>query len=127
VRTILLSDEQIRILLTHKRHQALNKANWTEDDDLVFPNTKGRKCDEKRDRKMFKDLLVQAWVGDYQLYQLRKTAYSNMASVTDMRTLKDFSGHAQVSTLMKHYVYSNSESMTRAVSEMDKLRPVANS
>ena len=125
VRSVLLSDEQIRILQTHKRHQALNKAKWTEDDDLIFPNTKGRKCDEKRDRRMFKDLLVQAWVGDYQLYQLRKTAYSNMASVTDMRTLKDFSGHAQVATLLKHYVYSNSESMTRAVSEMDKLRPTA--
>jgi len=40
--------------------------------------------------------------------------------------LKDFSGHAQVSTLMKHYVYSNSEAMARAVNEMDKLRPVAN-
>jgi len=75
---------------------------------------------------MFKDLLVQAWVGDYQLYQLRKTAYSNMASVTDMRTLKDFSGHAQVSTLLKHYVYSNSESMAKAVNEMDKLRPASN-
>ncbi len=50
-----------------------------------------------------------------------------MASVTDMRTLKDFSGHAQVTTLIKHYVYSNSESMTKAVSEMDKLRPVASS
>lgn len=125
VRSVLLSDQQIRILQTHKRHQALNKAKWTEDDDLIFPNTKGRKCDEKRDRKMFKDLLVQAWVGDYQLYQLRKTAYSNMATVTDMRTLKDFSGHAQVTTLLKHYVYSNSESMARAVSEMDKLRPTS--
>jgi hypothetical protein len=74
---------------------------------------------------MFIDLLAQAWVGDYQLYQLSKTAYSNMASVTDMRTLKDFSGHAQVSMLMRHYMYSNSEAMTRAVGEMDKLRPVA--
>lgn len=125
VRSVLLSDEQIRILSLHKRHQSLNKATWVEDDDLIFPNSKGRKCDEKRDRKMFTDLLARAGVGHYQLYQLRKTAYSNMASVTDMRTLKDFSGHAQVSTLMKHYVYSNSESMTRAVSEMDKLRPVA--
>ena len=49
-----------------------------------------------------------------------------MASVTDMFLLKEFSGHAQVSTMMKHYVYSNSESMTQAVSEMDKLRPTAN-
>ena len=93
LRCVLLSDDQIRILVTHKRHQALIKAHWTEDDGLIFPNTKGRKCDEKRDHKMFKDLLIRAWVSNYQLNQLRKTAYSNMASVTDMRTLRDFSGH----------------------------------
>jgi integrase len=90
----------------------------------MFPNTKGRKNDEKRDRRLFKELLTRAGVGDYQLYQLRKTAFTNMASVTDMRTLKDFSGHKQISTLMGHYVYSTNESMTRAIGEMDKLRPI---
>jgi integrase len=123
IRTVPLSDEQLRILSIHKRHQSLNKAKWEADEDLIFPNTKGKKCDEKRDRKLFKTLLKRAGVGDYQLYQLRKTAYSNMASVTDMRTLKDYSGHGQVSTLLKHYVYTNNEAMAQAVARMDGLRP----
>ena len=113
----------MRILATHKRYQALNKAKWKDDEDLIFPNTQGKKCDEKRDRRLFKELLKRAEVGNYQLYQLRKTAYSNMASVTDMRTLKDFSGHGQVATLLKHYVYSNNEALVQAVARMDGLRP----
>lgn len=123
VRSVPLSQEQLRILATHKRYQALNKAKWKNDEDLIFPNTQGRKCDERRDRRLFKELLKRAEVNDYQLYQLRKTAYSNMASVTDMRTLKDFSGHGQVATLLKHYVYSNNEALVQAVARMDGLRP----
>jgi len=34
-----------------------------------------------------------AGVPDYQLYQLRKTAFTNMAQQTDVRTLQAFSGH----------------------------------
>jgi integrase len=123
IRTVPLSQEQVRILSIHRRHQSLNKAKWAADEDLIFPNTKGKKCDEKRDRRLFKALLTRAEVDDYQLYQLRKTAYSNMASVTDMRTLKDYSGHGQVSTLLKHYVYTNNEAMAQAVARMDGLRP----
>jgi integrase len=123
IRTVPLSQEQVRILSIHRRHQSLNKAKWVADEDLIFPNTKGKKCDEKRDRRLFKALLTRAEVDDYQLYQLRKTAYSNMASVTDMRTLKDYSGHGQVSTLLKHYVYTNNEAMAQAVARMDGLRP----
>jgi len=123
IRTLPLSQEQVRILSIHRRHQSLNKAKWEAEEDLIFPNTKGKKCDEKRDRRLFKTLLKKAGVDDYQLYQLRKTAYSNMASVTDMRTLKDYSGHGQVSTLLKHYVYTNNEAMAQAVARMDGLRP----
>jgi len=123
IRTVPLSQEQLRILSIHRRHQSLNKARWTSDEDLIFPNTKGKKCDERRDRRLFKALLTRAEVDDYQLYQLRKTAYSNMASVTDMRTLKDYSGHGQISTLLKHYVYSNNEALVQAVARMDGLRP----
>jgi integrase len=126
IHVVLLSETQLKILATHRRHQALQKAKWHDDEDLMFPNTKGKKNDEKRDRRLFKELLTRAGVGDYQLYQLRKTAFTNMASVTDMRTLKDFSGHKQISTLMGHYVYSTNESMTRAIGEMDKLRPISN-
>jgi hypothetical protein len=47
-----------------------------------------------------------------------------MAQQTDVRTLQAFSGHSQVSTLMGSYVFPTEESMLRAVSGMDNLRPV---
>ncbi len=54
---------------------------------------------------------------------MRKTAFTNMASLTDPRTLLDYTGHSNLSVVMKSYFFSTNESMARAVSEMDKLRP----
>jgi hypothetical protein len=62
-------------------------------------------------------------VPDCQLYQLRKTAITAMAGQTDLRTLMEFSGHTQVSTVIGNYVFVTSESMKSAVNGMDKLRP----
>lgn len=124
-RTLKLSQETIQILVTHKRHRSLNKAKWTEDNDLIFPNTVGKLIDEKSDRLAFKNLLTAAGVPDCQLYQLRKTAFTAMAGQTDLKTLMEFSGHSQVSTVIGNYVFATSESMDLAIREMDKLRPVA--
>jgi integrase len=124
-RPILISNEAIRILLTHKRHQALQKAHWDEDNDLIFPNSVGKLQDEKADRNRFKKLCRDAWVKEYQVYQMRKTAFTNMASLTDPRTLLDYTGHSNLAVVMKSYVFTTDESMKRAVEGMDKLRPTA--
>ena len=123
VRTVPLTDSQIKILLAHKRNQALCKENWTIDENLIFPNSKGGKLDEKKHRARIKKLPKAAGVPDYQLYQLEKTAFTNMAQQTDVRTLQAFSGHSQVSTLMGSYVFTTEQSMLKAISGMDKLRP----
>jgi len=99
---------------------------WHDDHNLVFPNSVGKLLDEKADRAWFKQLCRNAWVPEYQLYQLRKTAFTTMASQTDVRTLMDYSGHTNVNTVMKSYVSSNNESMKKAVNGMDKLRPSIN-
>ncbi len=122
-RTLQISQETVQILVTHKRHQSLNKAKWTEDNDLIFPNTVGKLGDEKSDRLAFKNLLASAGVPDCQLYQLRKTAFTTMAGQTDLKTLMEFSGHTQVSTVIGNYVFATSESMKSAVKGMDELRP----
>jgi integrase len=103
----------------------LNKANWTKDNKLIFPNTVGQLGDEKSDRLAFKNLLTSAGVPDYQLYQLRKTAFTTMAGQTDLKTLMEFSGHTQVSTVIGNYVFATSESMKNAINGMDKLRPTS--
>jgi integrase len=122
-RALPISDATIQILLAHKRYQALQKAAWAEDLDLVFPNSLGRPLDEKADRNSFKDLLRRAGTPNYELYQLRKTAFTAMASQTDLKTLMEYSGHTQVSTVMNSYVFATSESMTKAVNGMNQLRP----
>jgi integrase len=122
-RTLKISQETVQILLTHKRHQSLNKAKWAEDNNLIFPNTVGKLGDEKSDRLAFKNLLNAAGVPDCQLYQLRKTAFTAMAGQTDLKTLMEFSGHAQVSTVMNSYVHSTSESMSQAIRKLDETRP----
>ncbi len=124
-RTLKISQETVQILVTHKRHQSLNKAKWTEDNDLIFPNTVGKLGDEKSDRLAFKNLLTAAGVPDCQLYQLRKTAFTAMAGQTDLKTLMEFSGHTQVSTVIGNYVFATSESMDLAIGKMDRLRPSA--
>jgi len=118
-----ISQETVRILLTHKRHQALNKARWLEDNDLIFPNTIGKLGDEKSDRLAFKNLLNAAGVPDCQLYQLRKTAFTALAGQTDLKTLMEFSGHTQISTVIGNCVFATSESMEMAIGKMDQLRP----
>lgn len=123
VRTLSISQESVRILLAHKRHQALNKAKWLEDNDLIFPNMVGKLGDEKSDRLAFKNLLAAAGVPDCQLYQLRKTAFTAMAGQTDLKTLMEFSGHTQVSTVMRSYVHTTSESMTAAIQKLEAFRP----
>jgi integrase len=122
-RTLLISDTTIQILLTHKRYQALQKAAWTEDLDLMFPNSLGKPQDEKADRNEFKKLLRAVGAPNYELYQLRKTAITAMASQTDLKTLMEFTGHTQVSTVLGSYVFATSESMKSAVNGMDALRP----
>jgi site-specific recombinase XerD len=101
----------------------LQKASWIEDQDLIFPNSVGRPLDEKSDRLRFKKLLKAAGVAQYELYQLRKTAFTAMASQTDLKTLMEFTGHTQVSTVMGSYVFATSESVKQVVCNMDKLRP----
>ena len=122
-RTLKISQTTVQILLTHKRHQTLNKAKWIKDNDLIFPNTVGKLGDEKSDRLAFKNLLKAAVVPDYQLYQLRKTAFTAMAGQTDLKTLMEFSGHTQVSTVVNSYVFATSDSMKAAVDKIALLRP----
>jgi integrase len=122
-RFIQISETAVQILLTHKRYQALQKASWAEDNDLIFPNSIGKLLDEKADRQKFKSLTKAAGTPSYELYQLRKTAFTSMASHTDIKTLMEFTGHTQVSTVMGSYIFATNESVNRAVNGVDEMRP----
>jgi integrase len=123
IRSLPLSDEQLRILGVHKQFQDIDRRTWSEDFDFIFPNTLGKPLDRKRDANRWKKLCKEAGVPSYEMYQLRKTAFTNLARTTDLKTLMALSGHSQVKTLMDSYVFSTTEAMKKAVNEIDSLRP----
>jgi integrase len=123
-RTIVLTDEQISILRGHKEMQDVYRPTFSVDEGLIFPNSLGSKLDDKRDSYLWKKLLKMAQVKSYQRYQMRKTAFSNLYSeLGDVRKLLDYSGHSQVSTVMKSYVFATEEASNEIRRSIDASRP----
>jgi len=122
VRKVELPPFIMDALAIHRMQQDLVRSTWAEDEGLIFPNTIGRKLDAKRDSKWWKDLLKTAGVRHYTLYQMRKSAFSNLFGLgVDPKTVMGISGHTQLSTLMNHYVFPLDESKQKAVRLMDEL------
>ena len=126
-RTLHLSETQIEILTIHRYDQDSKKGSWTQDEDLLFPNSEGKKKDSKADHKAWKALLKASGVkSDYTRYQMRKTAFTNLsANGVDVRTIMEMSGHSQASTLLTSYVHATSESIKNALDIQDRNRPTA--
>jgi integrase len=124
VRTLHLTNSQIEILKAHKFYQELETSKWQEDFNLVFPNSIGRPLDRKRDSEDWNKLLCKAKVGKYTIYQMRKTAFTNFASLSpSIPSMLAFTGHSNTSTVMNHYAFSKSEEMEGLLAKMDEKRP----
>lgn len=126
-RTLHLSDTQVEILMIHRYDQDSKKGSWLQDEDLLFPNSVGKKQDPKADHNAWKGLIKAAGVkADYTRYQMRKTAFTNLsASGVDVRTIMEISGHSQSSTLLTSYVHATSESLKNALNVQDRNRPTS--
>jgi len=123
-RTIPLSQTQIHILKTHFDFQEMNTEDWVENLGLIFPNTIGKPLDAKREHTWWKSLLKRADVGEYSLYQMRKTAFTHFANLgVPQATLLAYSGHSNISTIYKHYAFATTEAMDSAIAGMDSIRP----
>ena len=118
-----ITARQLRILLDHKRHQSLNKSSWVTDLDLIFPNPIGKMLDESKDKRWMKNLCERATVPRYSLYQLRKTAFTELLMATDIGTTMAFSGHSQASTLLKHYISPEVGAVRRAIEKREIANP----
>ena len=119
-----ITKRQLRILLDHKRHQALNKNKWVTDMDLMFPNSIGKMLDASRDGRWMSGLCAKAGVPRYSLSQFRKTAFTELLIVSDVGTTMAFSGHSQASTLLKHYVSPEDGIVRRAIERREVNNPV---
>ena len=122
-RTIPLTDNWIVAFEQHRHFQNLEKENWVVDLNLIFPGHNGNFLEAKQDWKRWKTLLKWAGLPDYEPRQMRKTAFTYMAQKTDLKTLMEFSGHTQVSTLMNSYVFASSESLHGAIEAIDGMYP----
>jgi integrase len=127
-RTIPLSETQIHILKTHFDFQQMSNEGWVEDLGLIFPNTIGKPLDAKREHNWWKSLLKRAGVGEYSIYQMRKTAFTHFANLgVPQATLLAYSGHSKISTIYKHYAFATTEAMDSAIAGMDSIRPTTSS
>ena len=122
-RTIPITDNWIVAFEQHRHFQNLEKENWVVDLNLIFPGHNGNFLEAKQDWKRWKRLLKWAGLPDYEPRQMRKTAFTYMAQKTDLKTLMEFSGHTQVSTLMNSYVFASSESLYGAIKAIDGMYP----
>ena len=122
-RTVPISSETVNILKNHKAYQDMHKQHWKHDYDLIFPNTIGNPLDRKRDSKWWNEILERAGVPKYTLYQMRKSAFTYMAALVSVPSLLEYTGHTNVSTVMKHYAYATSEELELGLLKMNDLRP----
>lgn len=126
VRFISLTDKAMEILKSHLAYLEMQLGSARSGKDLVFPNTIGKMLDAKRDTKWWKDLLKRAGVDDYQLYQMRKSAITYMGRNTDASTLMSFSGHSQISTIMKSYSFTDHDRILVAMNRVESTLPNLN-
>lgn len=117
---IPITARQHSILAKHLRHQTLNKAAWTYDTGVIFPNKIGNFQDETSDKKWMRDLCARAGVQNYTRHQLRKTAYTNFLKGADLGTTKAFSGHTSTKTLEDHYITPESSAVREAANRAEK-------
>jgi integrase len=118
-----ITARQLRILLDHKRYQSLNKSMWVTDLDLIFPNPIGKMLDESKDKRWMKNICERATIPRYSLYQLRKTAFTELLMASDVGTTMAFSGHSQASTLLKHYISPEVGAVRKAIEKREIANP----
>ena len=73
-------------------------------EEFIFPNSIGKPMDPVFDRRWFRRLCEKSGVPHYERYQMRKTAFTELSHYTDLGTVKAYSGHTQISTLINHYI-----------------------
>jgi integrase len=106
IKIVPLLAHEIELLKNLYRFQATGQKvkRIISQEDYIFPNSVGKAMDPTFDRKWFRRLCDTAEIPRYQKFQMRKTAFTDLSHVTDLATVKKYSGHTQISTLINHYI-----------------------
>lgn len=125
-RTILLPEDWLHVLVTHKARQDEERAlvSWKEH-DLVFPCTKGTPLEAQHlVNRYFKASLKRAELpaDKIRFHDLRHAAASMFIALGyDARTVADILGHSSPDFTLRQYAHSFEEVRQRAVADVDKL------
>jgi integrase len=125
---IPLEDDEVLVIEKYRSQMAFKqviwasksikgKPAWKGDSEIVFPNKYGNLQNLKSDAKWFRRLCSKAGVPNYQLYQMRKRAFTDLMMVTNIATVMAYSGHTQASTLLKHYISPEIEDVRLALED----------
>ena len=117
-----ISSKQVQILVAYREFQKSNKTQWSQDLDLLFPNSQGGIMDPRNFNRSWKKFLEVHGLPYYSPHRLRKTAHTNISQIADPGTLKSLSGHKSVTTTLSYYVMPGEESARAAVEKLDKFR-----
>jgi len=125
-RTILLPEDWLHVLLTHKARQDEKRTivGW-EEHGLVFPSTKGTPMEAQHlVNRHFKVSLKHAELpaDKIRFHDLRHAAASMFIALGyDARTVADILGHSSPDFTLRQYAHSFEEVRQRAVADVGKL------
>lgn len=101
------------------------RANWTAEDDLVFPGETGSYLDGSALRRRYASALVRAGLRPLRFHDLRHTFGTRMIAKVDIRRVQEWMGHADVQTTMRYLHYAPRADDAALVAEAFKIETVA--
>jgi integrase len=112
VRAVPLAPDVTRALA-----RLAGRPNWTGDDDLVFPGDLGGFLDGSALRRRYAVALRRAGLRPLRFHDLRHTFGTRMIAKADIVRVKEWMGHASVSTTMRYLHYAPRPEDARLVAE----------
>ena len=134
--SIPMTDKEVQIFKAYKERWDFERVFWMDKllndapawlgiDDIVFPNKFGNLLNPKSDAIWFKKMCDRAGVPRYQRYQMRKRAFTDLLLVADIASVMAYSGHTQASTLLKHYISPELDSLRKAIEARERSANLA--
>lgn len=114
------------IMKRHKAELAERKLSlgkdWIED-DLVFPNAKGRPRQSRWDNTLWEGTLSNAKVNHRRLHDARHTAAAMLYNDdTDIEVIRRFLGHSSVELTSRTYVHNSDKPFVAVAGKIDSLQ-----
>jgi integrase len=97
------------------------RADWTGDDDLVFPGLAGDYLDGSALRRRYAAAVKRAGLRPMRFHDLRHTFGTRMIAKADIRRVQEWMGHADIQTTMRYLHYAPRGDEAKLVAEAFRL------